>query len=538
MKRYVAPALLGLIVITLLIRLPLAIAERSQDYAWFDPIVESRRILLDEYVDEPDAESMQRSAIQGMIETLDDPYTMYIPPARTDDFNKELRGIYAGIGAEVNLRDGYLYIVTPMDDSPALFAGIRAGDLVLDVEGQSTKDVTLEECVTWLTGEAGTNVDVLVRHEDETEETLTITRGHIVTRTVKGVQRFGQKWSYCVGESSRLAYVRLTQFNAATVTELRAALSACQDRGGYDGVILDLRDNPGGGLPTAVNTSDLFLDSGTIVSVRSRNDEHEEMYRAKPGTTLTDVPMVVLINGESASASEIVSGALQENGRARVLGTRSYGKGSVQEVRPLEYGSGTLKFTIALYYLPSGRSLHRRPDSPTWGVDPDPGFRVTVTQNEYIAMRTARRDFEIIRHDVGDELPACATPSWIRDSLQDEQLAVAVERLEERLAAGDWPETDGEDPELAALQDELHRISIVRRNFIERLIVIDERIDEISGLSEGVGAESLLPEDAVTDGGLLELRNASGEVIATFRVEGGDVERALNTLQLDPVTPE
>jgi N6-L-threonylcarbamoyladenine synthase len=395
LKRVIAPGLLVALAASLLIQLPLAIADRSAAYEWFDPIIDIRRILVDRYVSEPDQAAMQEAMIDAMIEVLDDPYTQYVPPAATAEFNKQLRGTYAGIGAEVNIVDGYLVIVSPMDDSPALHAGVMAGDTVLEIEGESTFELPVDACVDRLTGEAGTPVSIKVRHLDGSEEDLSITRKRIVTRTVKGLRRIGEAWSYCVDADLRLQYLRVTQFNASTIDELRAALDGLIEEG-LGGLILDLRDNPGGGLPTAVAMTDLFLREGLIVSVRPRVGD-EVVYRANEEGTLPDFPMVVLVNGNSASASEIVSGALQDNGRAKVIGTRTFGKGSVQEVRGLNYGSGTLKFTAAHYYLPSGRNINRVADGVEWGVDPDPGYVIAVSDDEYLDGFRARREFEIIR---------------------------------------------------------------------------------------------------------------------------------------------
>lgn len=537
-RRVIAPILLIAVAGSLAIRLPLAVAERSSVYAWFDPIVETRRILIDQFYVEPDDEAMHRAAIDGLVEALDDPYTEYIPPTLTDEFNKDLRGTYAGIGAEVGVSEGYLSIATPMDDSPALRAGILAGDLVLEIEGQSTHDLSVEDCVDLLIGPAGTEVTVLVRHLDGTEERITIVRERIVTRTVKGMRRDGEAWRWCAGAEGRIAYVRVTQFNADTVRELRGALDACRDAGTLEGLVLDLRDNPGGGLPAAVEMANLFLESGTIVSVRPRDPEQGAVYTAQTAGTLPEFPMIVIVNGNSASASEIVAGALQENGRARILGSRTFGKGSVQEVRPLDYAAGTLKFTIAQYFLPSGRSLHRRPDSTTWGVDPDPGFVVPVSYEAYAEMMRARRAAEIIRAESADDGPACADADWIRETLRDEALAVAVESLETRLASGTWPSPSDATSVEVAFGEELREATTARRNYLERLRQIDDRIAELYGLADEAGREPLLPESFASRGAIIEITGADGESVARLRVGAGDLARALETLILEPAGSE
>jgi carboxyl-terminal processing protease len=478
---------------------------------------------------------MQESMISGMLEALDDPYTVYVPYEETDDFNKELRGEYVGIGAEVNIIDDYLTIVSPMDGSPALKAGVMAGDVVLEIGGESTFGLSIEECIDRLMGEPSTNVTIRVRHLDGTEEDLVVTRQRIVTQTVKGLRRFGEEWDYCIDAELGLFYVRVTQFNASTIRELRDVLDELQTNG-LNGVVLDLRDNPGGALPSAVAMADMFLESGDVVTVRSRDGE-DRTFSATPNGTLPEFPMIVIVNSASASASEIVAGALQDNGRAIVLGTRTFGKGSVQEVRKLPFNRGTLKFTSAHYFRPSGRNIHRLPDSAVWGVDPDPGFVVAITDEAYIDMFRARRDFEIIRETDGEE-PPCADAAWIRDKLLDEQLATAVEALRTRVRGNDWPAAGEDDSTLVAFGQELNRAMERRMRLLERLDELEIRIGELQHLASDAGRTPLLPEDVELTSGTITLRDKYGNLIGTFRIEGGNVELALESLDLEPLADE
>ncbi|MBT8486144.1 MAG: S41 family peptidase [Phycisphaerales bacterium] len=533
MKRFVAPVLLVALVATLLIQLPLAIADRTSIYEWFDPIVDVRTLLVERYVEPIDEETeMPRAMIDAMLETLDDPYTQYIPPANLREFNKQLRGTYAGIGAEVNQADGYLVIVSPMDDSPALRAGVMAGDVVLEIEGESTFDQPLTDSVEKLTGEAGTPVSIRVRHLDDTEESLTIVRDHIVTRTVKGLRRFGEGWSYCIDPNLGLSYIRVTQFNEATVEELRDALRTRQTEGGLNGLILDLRDNPGGGLPTAVDMANLFLSEGTIVSVRPRVGR-EAVYTARPASTLPDFPMIVMVNGASASASEIIAGSLQDNGRAIVLGTRTYGKGSVQEVRALPYNRGTLKLTTAHYYLPSGRNINRKKGEATWGVDPTPGFVVPVSDEDYLASFRARREFEIIRAPADDFEP-CVDGPWIREHLLDEPLARAVTALRARAEGGDWPDVGEADAGVIAMEIELERAFDRRTRLIEELHRTEATIDELQAVA-GEEDDPLLPPELDLTDGTITLHDRDGKQIGVYRIDAGDVSLALGGMRLAPV---
>lgn len=542
-KRIIGPVLLFVLFGTLLVQLPLAIADRTSVYEWYNTIQDVRHVLVENYVEAPDEAAMQRAMIEAMIETLDDPYTQYIAPVDTDEFNKQLRGTYAGIGAEVNFVDGHLVIISPMDDSPALRAGVMAGDIVLEIAGESTFEEKpanyrrkLNECVDKLTGELGTAVDLLVRHLNGSEETITVVRDRIVTRTVRGLRRVGEAWSYCVDSALGLDYIRITQFNEATVDELKAALDRLQARG-LNGLILDLRDNPGGGLPTAVAMADLFLESGAIVSVRPRVGE-ETTYSARPEGTLPMFPMIVLVNGTSASASEIVAGALQENGRARVLGTRTYGKASVQEVRTLPYNEGTLKFTTAHYYLPSGRNLNRMSESSVaWGVDPDPGFVIPISDDDYIEMFRARREYEIIREN-HEPANVCTGPEWIREHLLDEQLAIAAEALQTRMRGEDWPKLSEEDAGQVAFNQELSRAMDHRTRLYEQLRRTEERIDSLQQLASESGRVPLLPADVDLIDGTITIHDKHGNLIGTYHIDGGDVSLALETVALTPVQEE
>jgi len=534
-KRILAPVLLIMLFTALLVQLPLTIAGQSSVYGWFAPIQDVRHILVENFVKPPDENAMQRAMIHAMIDTLDDPHTQYIPPSETANFNKELRGMYAGIGAEVNIMDGYLTIVTPMADSPALRAGILSGDIVLAIDGVSTFDLPLTQCIELLTGEVGSEVILSVRHLDGSEQDVSIIRANIVTRTVRGHRRVGEGWGYCVDEELGIQYVRVTQFNAFTVDELRAVLAGLLDDG-LHGLILDLRDNPGGELPTAVAVADLFLETGTIVSVRPRRGR-ELVSTAQTDGTLPQFPMIVLLNGRSASASEIVAGALQDNGRAKILGTRSFGKGSVQEVRTLPYEQGTLKFTTAYYYLPSGRNLNRLSDSESWGVDPDPGLVLPVTDEDYFQMMLARREYEIIREPEQPVEP-CIGADWIREHMRDEQFAAAVEAIRQRMQNGEWPVLGDDQGAAVAFDQELHRAAIQRNRLLAQLTRLDERIDQLRGMAADTSRRPLLRPEIDLIQGTLTVRDKNGAIIGTYRIEGGDVDLALNALLLSPMDDE
>jgi carboxyl-terminal processing protease len=519
----------------LLVQLPLAFADRPSDYAWFDPIIVVRRVLLDKYVEEPDEEAMQQTMIEAMVRSLEDPYTIYVPPARAAEFNKDLRGTYVGIGAEVSVRDDYLTIVTPLEDSPALEAGVRAGDLVLDIEGESLHQRPIDEWINLLLGEAGTPVTIGVRHLDGTEESITIVRQRIITPTVKGVRRIGEMWDHWLDPELGVGYVRLTQFTNTSVADLRDVLNRLQAEG-LRGLVLDLRRNPGGELAVAIQTADLFLRSGVIVSVKSRQDRALSWY-AQPEGTLPDFPMVVLINGESASASEIVAGALQENGRARVLGTRTYGKGSVQEVHELPYERGILKLTSGHYYLGSGRNLARRDDSIVWGVDPDPGFVVPMSDPEFVEMIRARQQFEVIGENADEDPWRFGDPDWIRDQLHDGQLASALEAVTARVNGQPWPQLGEDDGTLLALAEGIRRATRSRQHLLTRLEAVERRLGQLQELEVEAGKAPLLPPGTDAIDGTLTLHDRHGHLIRRYRIGGGDLELALEQVRLSPIEP-
>lgn len=450
-----------------------ALRARS-DYAWFDPLVEVKSLLERTHIDPVDAARMRDAALAAMAASLEDPYTVYIPPSLEADFNKELRGTYVGIGAEIDTVDGWLVIVSPLDDSPALAAGVMAGDTVLSIEGESTYGLTPQQCAERLMGEAGTPVSIRVRHRDGVEADIAIVRKPIRTRTVRGFRRNGEEWDLMLDRRMRIAFVRVGQFTEETVGDLRRLLASVDPPPAA--LILDLRSNGGGTLQGAVEMADLFLDGGGIVSVRSRRGT-ERSFDAAATTSDLDFPIVVLVNGGSASASEIVAGALQDNGRAKVLGTRTFGKGSVQEVRELPGNSGILKLTTAHYALPSGRSLQRRGDSEVWGVDPDDGFHVAMSDEEVRRLFRNRRAYEAIGGEApGLEAQRWEDPQWLAESLGDTQLAAALRALQGRLSDGAWPVVGGDAPPGPMLTEELASQREFRTRLLRELQAVEERI--------------------------------------------------------------
>lgn len=321
--------------------------------------------------------------LEGALSRLDD-YTNAIWPADMANFEKGMNGRFRGVGIQLGRDEttGRLKVVTPLENSPALEAGIQPGDLIFEVEGVSTKGWSTDTAVEKITGEEGTRVTLTIfRPTTGQRLRFPLVRREIHLTTVRGVNRLPhdpQQWNYILDREAGVAYVRLTGFNQDSQRELLGALSTAREQG-MRGLILDLRHNPGGMLDTAVATVSLFLSGGEVVSTRGRS-ERPQRIEASGGGPFADVPLIVLVNDASASASEILAGTLQDHGRAVVLGERTFGKGSVQRVLQVTRET-RLKLTTALYYLPGNRSPHRRPGSQTWGIDPD--WKVELTPKEF-----------------------------------------------------------------------------------------------------------------------------------------------------------
>jgi len=309
-----------------------------------------------EYVEDVNDQELIESAIDGMLRSLD-PHSSFLSAADAADMRIQTRGQFGGLGIEVTQEDGWVKVVSPIDGTPADEAGLKSGDFITHVDGESLLGLTLDEAVDIMRGPVGSEIVITVVREGEPEPfDVTIIRDTIKLTAVR---------TRTEGDT---VVLRVTTFNDQTYTNLEDGLnSAIEELGGLEnvnGVVLDLRNNPGGLLNQAIRVSDAFLDKGEIVSTRGRNPEDSERFNATPGDLIDGKPMVVLINGGSASASEIVSGALKDHRRAIVVGTKSFGKGSVQTVIPLR-GDGAMRLTTSRYYTPSGRSIQNL------GVSPD-----------------------------------------------------------------------------------------------------------------------------------------------------------------------
>ena len=328
------------------------------------------------YVEEVDTKKLVNGAIKGMLKELD-PHTNYMAPDIFKDFESETSGEFGGLGIEISIQNGVLTIISPIEDTPAWKAGVKPGDRVIAIDQQSTKGFTLVEASALLKGKNGSKIVLtVVRDNQENPIDIPIVRGNVKIKSVKTANL----------EDGYL-YVRLTSFIENTSADLEKALAAfkTKNNGKLEGVLIDLRRNPGGLLDQAIKVSDLFLKEGVIVSTIGRDPKNKEVSYASKKAAYANVPIVILINEFSASASEIVSGALQDNKRAVIVGERSFGKGSVQSVIKLGDGSG-LKLTVARYYTPSGVSIQSegiKPDIEIEDVDAE-AFAKAVTKSKGI----------------------------------------------------------------------------------------------------------------------------------------------------------
>jgi carboxyl-terminal processing protease len=310
-----------------------------------------------DYVEKPDDKKLVESAISGMLTGLD-PHSSYMDAKSFKDMQVQTRGEFGGLGIEVTMEDGLIKVVSPIDDTPASKAGIMANDIITNLDDEAVQGLTLNQAVEKMRGPINTKIKLkIIRKGQDKPIEVTLTRDNIRVRAVRARV-----------ESGDIAYIRITSFNEQTTEGLKREMANLTQQIGPDkikGYILDLRNNPGGLLEEAVSVSDAFLDRGEIVSTRGRNAEETQRRTAKSGDLAKGKPVIVLINGGSASASEIVAGALQDHKRATLVGTRSFGKGSVQTIIPLGSGNGALRLTTARYFTPSGKSIQAK------GITPD-----------------------------------------------------------------------------------------------------------------------------------------------------------------------
>ena len=325
----------------------------SETYRQLDLFGDVFERVRADYVEKVGDEELIEAAINGMLTSLD-PHSSYMSPKSFKDMQVQTRGEFGGLGIEVTMENGFVKVVSPIDDTPAYRAGLQSGDYITHLDDEAVQGLTLAQAVEKMRGKVGADIKLKIRREGREPFDVTVTRDNIRIRSTR--------WR----TEGDVGYLRITSFSEQTYEGLENGMKKIKEKLGakLKGVVLDLRNNPGGLLDQAIKVSDAFLDRGEIVSTRSRRVDDATRHNAKTGDLADKLPMVVLINGGSASASEIVAGALQDHRRAVILGTKTFGKGSVQTIMPLS-GHGAIRLTTARYYTPSGRSIQAK------GIDPD-----------------------------------------------------------------------------------------------------------------------------------------------------------------------
>lgn len=370
------------------------------------------------YVNDVQRQDLVKGAIQGMLQSLD-PHSAYLDQEEFKDMQVETSGEFSGVGIEITIQNGRLTVVSPVEDTPAFRAGLKSGDMILEIDGESTQDISIMDAVHKIRGPKGSEVELMVLHQGEAKpERITLKRDVIPMQSVKTE----------VMDPGYL-YVRITNFNEQTTNDLRQALKDYDQD--LEGVVLDLRNNPGGLLDQAVSVADLFLGAGKIVYTQGKVRQAQMDFHAKKQSSDLVVPVVVLINSGTASASEIVAGAIQDHKRGLILGVRSFGKGSVQTVIPLPDGAG-IKLTTAKYYTPNGRSIQAE------GIIPDIRLAYNpIEESDDDSIFRAIRERDLARHlENGEEDDASETTEDEKDNMKsrieqmmqkDNQLRMALQ---------------------------------------------------------------------------------------------------------------
>ncbi|PQO41851.1 hypothetical protein C5Y96_00315 [Blastopirellula marina] len=399
------------------------------------------RTISDYYVRPVEDEDLFNAAMEGLTAPLDQ-NSVYIAPPRYSNFRRELGQEFGGIGVHVDFDEETreMVIITPLAGAPAYEAGIQAGDIVLAIDGVDLNGEDFDKSLERLHGETGTPVTLTVKHigqEDPVD--ITMTRANIMVESVMGdTHGDGGKWDFHLATNPKIGYIRVDSFGDRTAEDFEAALETIGSDA--EGLIIDMRGNAGGYLTAAIHMVDMFLDEGDIVTTRTRNNRIRDVYEASAGGTMVpkNLPVVVMVNRFSASASEIFAAALQDHDRAIVVGERSFGKGTVQSIFPLDGDRRAMKITTATYWRPNGSNIHRFPDSKEeddWGVSPDEGRELELDDQTLTKVIKARRLHDIDRTNFSN--PDEATQREISEAEQelldfeDPQLQLAIEAIEE-----------------------------------------------------------------------------------------------------------
>lgn len=408
---------------------------RSERNPYARYVAHAYELVDDHALEQPTDRELFAGAMQGIVGVLrqhGDVHSDFLDPKKAEPFMADIRQEFGGVGIRVSFEGEPPHVIVvepPQPGTPAYASPIRVKDQILSVDGKPTEGMGLGEVVAMMRGKVGAPVSLSVRHEDGAEDTFQLVRAEIRVPSVIGDRPTAEGgWRYELESEPRVALLRVTSFGNRTADELAVALKQAVDDGA-EAVVLDFRGNPGGPLDTAVEACELLLPADLlVVTIRGRDGEVQGAFSTTADGPFVDLPLAVLVDGDTASASEIVAAALQDHGRAVVVGQRSYGKGTVQQMLDLEPGSSMLKLTTASFWRPSGVNIHRLPGTPEsepWGVSPDKGAEIPLTEKERIAWYEWRRNRDLVGVESASNGEAAADPL-----VADPTLAKAVERLD------------------------------------------------------------------------------------------------------------
>ncbi len=449
-------------------------ANTDDVYRNIELFTEVLRQVEENYVETQDTKKLIEGAIKGMMQSLD-PHSTYMTKEEHDDLRVETQGSFTGVGMQITVRDNILTVIAPIEDTPAFKAGIKAGDKIIKIDEKTTIDMTSTEAVKLIRGPKGSSVKITISRKGEDKPLIF----HIVRDVIPLQSVRSYRLEHDIG------YVRITNFQGNTTDELLDAMDKLEKEKPVKGLILDLRDNPGGLLTQAIGVSDVFLDSGVIVSTKGRISEQDIVESAIEDETDRNYPLVVIVSGGSASASEIVAGALQDNKRALILGTRTFGKGSVQTILPLSDGSG-LRLTTARYYTPSGRSIQ------VSGIEPDIELEYApLPEKDEEEISHFLREEDLTNHMVNEEIEEEDAPDILDALDQDnkEQKEIPEKNKKEAPREGEKDEASTDVEEEKDL-DTLYLERLARDNQVNMAIQVLKSWSVIQQIKTGGASDN------------------------------------------------